>query len=97
MAPRGCCAAGVQGRPKSLNQSSIVWNVATPYSPPGMVPGRRKTRCRRCGLGMSEKAKALLSSEGYGLQHHPARKGAHVRRVLRREIIWRTDIVKEGK
>ncbi len=63
MALRGCCAAGVQGRPKSLilivnsvERGNPALSAVSSFEPAAGA----KTRCRKCGLGMPEKAKAAF-------------------------------------
>jgi hypothetical protein len=72
------------GRPQAptpTDSGSGTWEPRT--SPAGNA--RRKASRWMGGWGRSEAANAILSRDGYGLPHHPARKGADVRRVLRRE------------
>jgi len=47
-----------------------------------------------CGTGCRKKRKPACNGSDTG--DCPARKGAHVRQVLRREIAWRTDLTREG-
>ena len=72
---------GRQQAPTPTYSWSGTWEPRT--SPSGNA--RRKASRWVCGWGRSEEAKAILSRGGYGLEHNPARKGADVRRVFRRE------------
>ncbi len=48
-----------------------------------------------CGTGCRKKRKPACNGSDTG--RCPARKGAHVRQVLRRERVWRSDLTREGE
>jgi hypothetical protein len=72
---------GRQQAPPPTDSGSGTWEPRT--SPAGNAS--RQASRQMCGWRRSETAKAILSWGGYGSPCDPARKGADVRRVLRRE------------
>ena len=63
---------------------------------PGSRQADRKGRRRRCGTGCWKKPMPVCNEPDTG-RTCPARKGADVQQVLRRERAWRTVLMREGE